>query len=325
MPFGINANYSKPGRGIRRDEPKKKGAALFFELLFRKFWSYVKLNILYFITCIPAFVYYTVLLMWLLQDVVASSGEFIWPVILLSASLAILILVFFAGSPCITGFHYVLRNFVREEHAWIPGDFFEHTKNNLKQGLAAFFIDVIFMTVVLVNLKLYIMLLAQAAVSVPTLILIGLFLFLLVVYACMHTFLWTMMVTFHLTLKQLYKNALLLTVLAPLRNGGSIIVRGALFAAMFFTAINPGFSIVLCALLFLSVFGLIGELFAYPTIKKFMLDKVEQTEEEYIEEKEDFYVADQPEEEEDPFGPVQPLEENDVASLFREKEKRDGE
>ena len=53
--FGFG-NYTKEGKGVRKDEPRKKGYSLFIELLSRKFGSYVKLNLMYLLTCIPSLV-----------------------------------------------------------------------------------------------------------------------------------------------------------------------------------------------------------------------------------------------------------------------------
>ena len=51
-------NYSKPGPGIDKNAPKKKGVALYLELFFRKFWELIRINVLYFIFSIPAFFMY---------------------------------------------------------------------------------------------------------------------------------------------------------------------------------------------------------------------------------------------------------------------------
>ena len=46
-------NYEKPGPGISKDAPPKKGIALFFEILIREFWQLIKLNLIFVISCIP--------------------------------------------------------------------------------------------------------------------------------------------------------------------------------------------------------------------------------------------------------------------------------
>lgn len=45
--------FTKPGHGIEKDTPPKKGLALFFSILGREFWSLIKLNLLFVVTCLP--------------------------------------------------------------------------------------------------------------------------------------------------------------------------------------------------------------------------------------------------------------------------------
>ncbi|MEM1485097.1 DUF624 domain-containing protein [Oscillospiraceae bacterium PP1C4] len=45
--------YSKPGPGIEKNAPSKKGLALFFDILFREFFELFKLNLLFLLFCIP--------------------------------------------------------------------------------------------------------------------------------------------------------------------------------------------------------------------------------------------------------------------------------
>lgn len=45
--------FDKPGPGIEKDAPPKKGLALFVEIFMREFWELVKLNLLFLVTCLP--------------------------------------------------------------------------------------------------------------------------------------------------------------------------------------------------------------------------------------------------------------------------------
>lgn len=49
----LSHNYNKPGPGIPKDAPKKKGIALFFDILFREFGGLVKLNLVFILFCLP--------------------------------------------------------------------------------------------------------------------------------------------------------------------------------------------------------------------------------------------------------------------------------
>ena len=46
-------DFEKPGPGISKDAPPKKGIALFFEILVREFWQLIKLNLIFILACIP--------------------------------------------------------------------------------------------------------------------------------------------------------------------------------------------------------------------------------------------------------------------------------
>ncbi len=46
-------SYLKEGKGVRKDEPPKKGILRFFEIVARDSGDLVKLNLLFFISCIP--------------------------------------------------------------------------------------------------------------------------------------------------------------------------------------------------------------------------------------------------------------------------------
>jgi len=52
----FNRNFNKPGPGVNKDEPRKKGAARFFELWTREFGDLVKLNLLLCICILPSLV-----------------------------------------------------------------------------------------------------------------------------------------------------------------------------------------------------------------------------------------------------------------------------
>ena len=51
--MGLFGNYAKPGPGIPKDAPPKRGLALFFDVLSREFFELVKLNLLYLLFCVP--------------------------------------------------------------------------------------------------------------------------------------------------------------------------------------------------------------------------------------------------------------------------------
>ena len=56
--MGLFFNYDKPGKGIEKDAPKKKGPFLYLELLWRKLGKLILSNILYFVLSLPVILLY---------------------------------------------------------------------------------------------------------------------------------------------------------------------------------------------------------------------------------------------------------------------------
>ena len=50
-------NYSKSGKGISKKDLDKSGVELYFDILNRRIWNMIKLNLLYVLVSIPAIVF----------------------------------------------------------------------------------------------------------------------------------------------------------------------------------------------------------------------------------------------------------------------------
>ncbi len=260
----FNPNYDKPGKGVRKDEPQKKGAALYWELFSRKWRSYLLLNILYAVTCVPAFVYYFLITAGLMP------GTSVIEETALAGMIAAFMVIFFAGSPFKSGFIYILRNYVRQQHAWTVRDFFEKTRENFGQSIGAFVIDLVVSTCFLFAIRFYFTA-SQASVWITVLLVVVIFA--MIMYAIMQSFTWCMMVTFELNLVVIYKNAFLLSMATIPVNFISLIIRVAATALIFSSCIIAYIAITV---IFLAAAGLLEQMLAYPTVKKFLLSKAEE-------------------------------------------------
>ena len=268
----FNQNYDKPGKGVRKNEPKKKGAALYWELFSRKWRSYIVLNLLYAITCVPAFIIYFFIAFGLMPG--HSPAE--------DTSLALMIagfmVTFFATSPFKAGYIYVLRNYVREQHAWTTSDFFEATRKNFGQAMLMFVIDMVVSVCFLFAIRFYFTL-SQTTIWVS--VLLGLVIIAMVMYAIMQSFSWCMMVTFELKTRAIYKNSYLLSMATIPVNIVSLAIRVAATALIFSFLPLAIFAMVI---VFFSAVGLLEQMLAYPTIDKFMMPKEDEEEmkEDYV-------------------------------------------
>ena len=184
--FGM-FNYAKEGPGVAKNAPKKRTFFAFMEIYGRKFWKLAIASLLWAVTALP----------------IVTKG---W---------------------ADAGLTFISRNYSREKHAFIKEDFFETIKKNRKNALIIGIINLLVTTLLIYNLVVLVpimmpgiyTLFGVAADSLPearelTLIETAILAVTLMVYV---TFTWMkyyipfLMITFKLSIKQVYKNAFLFT------------------------------------------------------------------------------------------------------------------
>jgi len=117
----FSRNFDKPGPGVRKDEPRKKGAARFFELLFRDFWDLTKLSLLFCVCVIPTVVVFILGLM----------GFYTGYAFILS-----LILAFPVGG-ALVAFIYYITKMMRDDPSYVWYEFKRKFKENYRQAAPA--------------------------------------------------------------------------------------------------------------------------------------------------------------------------------------------
>ena len=299
----------RAGGGVGKNDPELKGIDKFFDLLKRKFGSYVKLNLLYVLLSLPTIIYYTFILLYFFQGALDNTNALALLFLAIAGALGLVTL--FSGTPCSSGYYYVLRNYVREEHAWVLSDLFEHTRRNFLSSLGSYLINVIFVTVSLVNIAVFPDLLNSMGVNLSTILLIAVFAFFVVFYAMMQPYIWTLTVTFDLSFANVYRNSFILSVLKLPRNFGSLALRAGLFVLGYF--LHPLLGIVLSLFVLTSLIGLVSQFMAYPVVDKYMMHKSDEEEEECEDDEDD----DEYDLGYEPNGP------NDIAGLFKNRNKDD--
>ncbi len=278
-------DYSKPGKGVDANEPPKHAFFQFFELYFRKFFRLITLNFLYFVALLPIITYCYMMVYgflmnyipadmmeqytgWLLASFLVSVVQSLPPVlcyVLLAAS------ALFYG-PIACGYTYMLRNFVRQEHAW-TSDFFAKAKQNFKQGVFFGLLDILVFVLFFFNLSFFRNLGPEDTglmFDISRYITMAVMVF----YLFMRNYIFMMVVTFELKIRQILKNAFYFSVLGLWRN----ILIAVLCAAVFIlsTMIHPLAELVVMPLLTFSLTGFITVFIAYPVIKKYMLDPMNE-------------------------------------------------
>jgi len=114
----FSRNYDKPGPGVRKDEPRKKGAARFFELLARDFWDLIKINLIFSICVLPSVVVFFLGLMGLYTGI---------------AFIISLILAFPIGGALVAYLYYISK-MMRDDPSYVWYEFKRKFLENYRQA-----------------------------------------------------------------------------------------------------------------------------------------------------------------------------------------------
>jgi uncharacterized membrane protein YesL len=302
--FGL-FDYTKPGPGVPKDAPPKSPFIVFFEILQRKFWNFVKINMMYLVFNLPAFLAgMFVMLMFfpnIIPDAMESPEKLFNDVIMKFVLLTVIMCVpMITTGPVQAGFAYILRNYSREEHAFIWSDFKDSAVSNFRQIMIVSTVKFIITFLTLISIRAYWIL--NDTGQMPGLVgLAGqaVMILMLIVFASMNIYIYPLMVTFELTLKQLYKNALIFAVIRFIPNLGVLLLNTFLVFLSFGIIIpfNPLIGFIPYIFLVFSLTGFIVNFFAHRGIRKHILSRLE--EEELEDDDEDEEDEDEDEDEDD--------------------------
>ncbi len=291
--------YAKEGKGVEKRTGDESKLKIFFEVYFRKFWKLCELSLLYLIACIPTFVIMMILsglissrvintLMPLIESIVEESGLVVAYSALFDVAIRLIIssvvTALWGMGPVTAGYTYILRNYSREEHAWVWSDFWEHTWKNFKQSICVWIVDIIMFTVLVCAFLFYS---SQTGVlGAMKYVVVSIFF----LYTIMHFYIYQMIVTFDMKLKDIYKNSFLFTFMVLPKN--FLVLIAVMVAHLIFPYLGINFEyfagklgfwatyIALAIFVLQSLSGLIINFSAHYTIKKYMLDAIEETKEE---------------------------------------------
>jgi len=266
-------NFNKPGPGVYKDAPEKHRIWQFFEIFWNQLSKLSLANIVYFFAMLPL----------ALGLMLCFKIDFASPSLIVLKTpnqidligFILIIISVFVSFPATLGFTFVLRNIQRREHAWIWHDFIKHIKANYVKGvlngiivLVTYFL--LFNAFGMYRSQIFNLGIANTFLT-SFIVVIG------VLFTWMQYYVNTMIVTFDLSLKDIYKNALLFAVgRLPL----NILISVIGIIVFILVLMIP--SVILYILWFLilySLFGIITVFMVYPTIDKYMIKANENKEE----------------------------------------------
>lgn len=290
--FGL-FDFTKPGKGVDVEAPPKKPFFRFFELYWRKFSRFILLNMLAFLFLLPIVtLFFQIFNAWfysflpesaleveeLVRGAEAGEGVIFFGLlqsILMSVSYSLpspvaafllAVSAVFYG-PALCGMTYILRNFSREEHAWIS-DFFVQMKKNFGQGVALGLLELLAVSMLFFNITTQVTegTAPWLASSLPLIKYVSGFLLTLVLFARQYTY--AMAVTFNLTLTQIIKNAFAFAFLGLFRNIPLMLGQAVIIVAVLFV---PYVDVIFMPFFFFSFTGFLTVFATFPLIHKYMV------------------------------------------------------
>jgi len=288
-------DYNKPGPGVPKDAPPKSPFIVFFEILQRKFWNLVKVNMMFLGFNLPAIILGMLAMLMFFPNIIPDAmtdpnallSDTMLKFILLSIILCIPMITV---GPAQAGFTYIMRNYAREEHAFLWGDFKDTALKNMKQSLIIGTINFIVTFLLLFSIRAYSALIniGQIPMIVGT-IGFSIMILILVLFACMNMYIYPLMITFELSVKQIYKNALIFAVIKFLPNIGILLLSAFIIFLSFGMIIpfNPIIGFIPFIFITVSLIGFLTNFYVYPKLKKYIMSHLEDEDEEDDDEEEE--------------------------------------
>ena len=260
-------NYSKPGKGVtKNDQLTKSRFALYFEVLFRKFWDICLLNLILVLFMLP-FLALSYGIMNLLSGTALESAD-------VQLTLILIFSPFMFFGPFVGGACRIARDFAREEPVFIWSDFLSTVKKNIGQTLMLSILGYIGTAALTYALPAYYMM-----EGVMRFLLFPLCMVAALVFLFMQYYVYTMAVTFQLKLREILKNALIFSFISLFKNFLiTLIILLVLALCIGFFALGISMSVFFGFLIILVAGFLLGfvlystNFIIYPSLKKYIID-----------------------------------------------------
>lgn len=229
---------SKPGPGVSKNAPQKKRFFLFWELYARKIWKLVLANLLYVLLSLP----------------VVTHG-------LAQAGLT-----------------FVTRNYVQQKHVFLPSDFWDTVKKNAKQALIIGIEELLICALLGFDLVYaWNGLTMGETVSIGALLFFAVSLFIAISFLQIRYYLYIQVITFKLSVKQIWKNSILLSIAGFKQNLILSVSLGLIYALailvfLAFGVLSAGLLIVAYVFFFPAFRSFLIQFNVFPLIKKHIID-----------------------------------------------------
>lgn len=308
--MGFFPKYDKEGPGVYADDPIHGPFVRFFQTYSNKFFKIMSINLMTVLFNLPSIILAYIGVIFVLPQInpVFAPDKFqtyLMEVGITAADsattsdgaalqlyfLMIVFLVMFvvgmqmiAVGPVQTGISYVYRNFARETPAFVWSDFAASFKSNWKQSTIVSFITIIMTGIILANIIFYMNVYDGKFAQVISVI----FSMVLVFYMCIQIYVYPMIASLDLSLKHIYRNAVLFFLGRLLPTLGiflvDVVVLLVIPVIMLLSFTYAGFALaIIYYLLFaFSFVQYLNTFFVWQQIERYII-KPQETEEESAE------------------------------------------
>lgn len=233
-----------PEEDLILDGKERRGIFVFFEVLFRKFFRFCNINLVFMLFALPFAAVLFMLspikasviagIMPQIIDIFNAGGEFnpmLFDVMLRLLFVCLFSCLFGMG-PATCSIAYVFRNYARSEHAWIWSDSADAYKVNFFKGVIVFALDLASVWAFL-NAAFYYSATYQKSANPMLLVCVGILIVVFAFYILMHGYIYQFIVTYDDKLARIYKNAALMTMTKLVPTAAVTLLSAAIVTALF--------------------------------------------------------------------------------------------
>lgn len=199
----------------------------------------------------------------------------LWNFIKIDAVYWLTSLLVITNGPAKAGLTYIARSTMRQKHSFLFSDYFDTVRKNLKQSLILGTINLLCTTLFILDIVYFWNSLAKEF-TIFNVLGLALAFFLLVCTTFMKYYIWTLVITFKLSIKELIKNSFHFVFLNLWRNILIAAVCGFCYAVSYLLAVFNGLGMIFAVFFMVFVFpgfkaGII-QVNTFPIIQKLMID-----------------------------------------------------
>lgn len=260
MNLGIfKKDYESAGSGIAKNSTQK-GAKLFFEILGVRFWKIIEVNLLYSLFYLPILFAFTFFAYVNNKTIALILGG-----IMLLAFLII-------WGPATSGVFKIMKNFAQDKHAFIVSDFVQTFRENFRYASIIGIVDLLLLSSITAGIWVYPALATQTGSKIMY-VFLAVSLSVGITFIMMNFYMFPMLVSTDLSLKNIFKNSFALMFVELKRNIITLLITGAITALMALLILFVNFAFIYVLPFFPFAFNTFLICFrSYPVIQKYVIN-----------------------------------------------------